>query len=134
MGQDKNKRTKSNNLILNNKEEIESENSHIIFNNVRPTIGNNYSHSNNNSSTLNNLTNISDLSNKKVNNTNILNNDKFIKNFFEQNESSYLKTEVNNKGNNSYMKGVIKKKKIVPNKNINPFQKELNENKKKYNR
>ena len=28
------------------------------------------------------------------------------------------------------MKDVIKKKKIVPNKNINPFQEELNENKK----
>ena len=117
------------NVIDKYKEEIESENSRIIFNNVRPTIGTNYSRSNNNSSMLNNLINLSDLSSKKINNTNILNNDKYIKNYLGQNESSYLQTEVN-KENNSYIKGVIKKKKIVQNKKMNPFKKENDDYKK----
>ena len=125
---DKITRAKSPNLILNNRDD-EGENSRIIFNNVRPTIGTNYSRSNNNSSMLNNLINLSDLSSKKINNTNILNNDKYIKNYLGQNESSYLQTEVN-KENNSYIKGVIKKKKIVQNKNINPFKKENDDYKK----
>ena len=122
-------RSKSPDLVLNNKEEIESENSRIIFNNVRPKARHNYSNSNNNSSLMNNLTNLSSLTSRKANNTNILNDDKFIQNYIGQNDSSYLKTEVN-KENHSYMKGVIKKKKIVQNKNINPFKNESNDNKK----
>ena len=122
-------RSKSPDLVLNNKEEIESENSRIIFNNVRPKARHNYSNSNNNSSLMNNLTNLSSLTSRKANNTNILNDDKFIQNYLGKNDSSYLKTEVN-KENHSYMKGVIKKKKIVQNKNINPFKNESNDNKK----
>ena len=122
-------RSKSPDLVLNNKEEIENENSRIIFNNVRPKARHNYSNSNNNSSLMNNLTNLSSLTSRKANNTNILNDDKFIQNYLGKNDSSYLKTEVN-KENHSYMKGVIKKKKIVQNKNINPFKNESNDNKK----
>ena len=131
LGPENNKRSKSPNILINNKGDTESENSQIIFNNVRPTVGNNYSHSNNNSSLLNNLTNLSSLSSRKTNNTNILNNDKFIKNYLEQTDSSYLKTEVNNyKENNSFKNGIIQKKKIVQNKKVNPFKKEGVDNKK----
>ena len=128
---EKNKRSKSPDLILNNKGETESENSRIIFNNIRPKAMHNYSNSNSNndSSLMNNLINLSSLTSRRVNNTNILDNDKFIQNYFEQNEPSYLKTEVN-KDNNSYIKGVIKKKKIVQNKNTNPFKNESNDIKK----
>ena len=126
---ERNQRSKSPDLILNNKEEIGSENRRIIFNNVRPKARHNYSNSNNNSSLMNNLTNLSSLTSRKANNTNILNDDKFIQNYLGQNDSSYLKTEVN-KENHSYMKGAIKKKKIVQNKNINPFKNESNDNKK----
>ena len=126
---ERNQRSKSPDLILNNKEEIGSENRRIIFNNVRPKARHNYSNSNNNSSLMNNLTNLSSLTSRKANNTNILNDDKFIQNYLGQNDSSYFKTEVN-KENHSYMKGAIKKKKIVQNKNINPFKNESNDNKK----
>ena len=90
LGPKNNKRSKSPNIIINNKGDTESENSQIIFNNVRPTVGNNYSHSNNNSSLLNNLVNLSSLSSRKTNNINILNNDKFIKNYLEQASRYFL--------------------------------------------
>ena len=128
---EQNQRSKSPDLIICKKEEPESENSQIIFNNVRIITGHNYSHSNNNSSMLNNLTNISNLSSKRgMNKTNILNNEKFINNFLEQDDSTLLKTN-DNKDNKSYMKGVIKKKKILKKKNGNPFKNENFDNKKK---
>ena len=126
---ERNKRSKSPDLILNSKKETGSENSQIIFNNVRPKARYNYNNSNNNSSFMNNLINLSSLSNRKINNTNIIDNDKFIDNYFGQNEPSFLKTEINEE-NKSYMKGVIKKKKIVNNKVSNPFKKESSDNKK----
>ena len=124
-----NKRCKSPDIILSKKEESSSENSRIIFNNVRRINRHNYSNSNTNSSQLNNLTMLSSIGNRKTNVTNIINNDQLIKKYLDQNESSYLKTEVN-KEKNSYMKGVINKKKIVKNKNSNPFKDENIDNKK----
>ena len=124
-------RTRSPNFILNNKlintnlEGQESENSQVIFNNVHTIQGNNYSYSNNNSSMINNITSITQ--NKKINNTNILTDDIFIK-YLNHSDSPILKTEPN-KDNNSYIQGLIKKKKIINNdKNRNPFKNEGNTN------
>ena len=125
-----NNRKKSPNFILNNKilnnntEEQESENSQVIFNNIRiMTQGNNYSYSNNNSSMINNNSSITQ--NKKVNNTNIINEDKIIK-YLNDISSSNIKTEPS-KDNNSSFQGVIKKTKIIKNdKNKNTIKNENN--------
>ena len=42
---------------------------------------------------------LSSIGNRKTNVTNILNNDQLIKKYLDQNESSYLKTEVNKEKN-----------------------------------
>ena len=124
-------RTRSPNFILNNKlintnlEEQESENSQVIFNNVRTIQGNNYSYSNNNSSMINNTTSITQ--NKKINNTNILADDKFIK-YLNDSDSPILKTDPN-KDNNSCIQGLNKKTKIIiTDRNRNPFKNEGNTN------
>ena len=112
----KENRTKSPTNILNsnNLKERESENSQIIFNNVRPlTQRHDYSYSNNNSSMINNLSSLNQHS--KISNTNIINDEKYIK-YLNDSNSSNVKTEPNK--NNSYMQGINNKKKA----NNNPFK------------
>ena len=118
-------RAKSPNSILNNKIlnsnnlEEENENSQIIFNNVRTlTQRNNYSYSNNNSSMINNMSSLNQ--NSKINNTNIIDDKKYIK-ILNDSNSSHLKTEPN-KDNNSYTQINANKKKIINEKNKNPFK------------
>ena len=109
-----------NNIIPNNiLEEQESENSQIIFNNVRPlTQRNNNSYTNNNSSMINNLSSLNQ--NSKINNTNILNEDKYIK-FLNDSNLSNLKTEPN-KENNSYVQGIGNKNIIINDEDNNIFK------------
>ena len=125
-------RAKSPNSILNNKIlnnnnlEEENENSQIIFNNVRTlTQRNNYSYSNNNSSMINNMSSLNQ--NSKINNTNIINDEKYIK-ILNDSEYSQIKTEPN-KEVNSYIQDIGTKKKLINEKNNNPFKKNKNINK-----
>ena len=118
-------RTKSPNSIINNKIkntnniEEENENSQIIFNNVRTlTDRNNYSYSNNNSSMINNMSSLNQ--NSKINNTNIIDDKKYIK-ILNDSDSAQLKTEPN-KDINSYSQITTNKKKVINEKNKNPFK------------
>ena len=117
-----NNKPKSPTSILNNKilndNLRESEQSQIIFNNVRPlTQRHNYSYSNNNSSMINNLSSIN--KNYKINNTNIIKEDKFFKYLEENSNSSILKTEPNLEYNSKIKISENKNKKSNKNKNVN---------------
>ena len=113
----------------------ESQKSRIVFNNIRPlTQRNNYSYSNSNSSMINNLNSFNQ--NSKINNTNIIKEDKFFKYLEQESNSSILKTEPNLEHNSKHLALENKNKKLEQNnKNKNKVDKnnQIKNNKKEVN-